>query len=199
MVDDQRELARPDGPVPFHFDPAIGAVGRFQMLNRTLQVIGHGFARRTAGDPYYMPADFATSKIKSWVWCLAFFLAPRRSSARPADRLRVRALQVRNAGLCGQQKRPPIGRPLCIGPARLSSTETARRCIEVPAPDITARRRNGFIPFQRFERTPPFRRCARNAVDDNGDFSPCRNDHAGGLRRGRAVAADPGMRKRPSA
>jgi hypothetical protein len=41
MVDHERKLARPDGPVPFHLDPAIGAVWRFQMLDRTLQVIGH--------------------------------------------------------------------------------------------------------------------------------------------------------------
>jgi hypothetical protein len=36
MVNDQRQLARPDGPVPFHFDPAVGAIWRFQMLYRTL-------------------------------------------------------------------------------------------------------------------------------------------------------------------
>jgi hypothetical protein len=33
MIDHQRQLARPDRPVPFHFDPAIRAIWRFQMLD----------------------------------------------------------------------------------------------------------------------------------------------------------------------
>jgi len=62
-------------------------------------------------------------------------------------------------------------------------------------PTFSARRDfhvTGFADYPRF-------RSARSAVDDSGDFSPCRNTQAGGRRSGKERAADSRMRKRASA
>src|SRR5687768_15564964 len=77
-------------------------------------------------------------------------------------------------------------------PTFRNATFSARRDLYVTVSRNAYPRPNAVPGYARF-------RSARSAVEDSGDFSPCRNTHAGGLRSGSDRAADSGMRNRASA
>ena len=58
------------------------------MLDRTLQVIGHGFAQRTPAIRITCPRTSLCQKLSEGCDALHFFPAPTPTSPRHADRLR---------------------------------------------------------------------------------------------------------------